>query len=120
MSENCSKVSWIMETNAKKEDCILSLYASDGAIIPDYSLKNILRISPFSNPMAFHSRTAVKNYKEIIEFDEKDKIFYVHLGSEDAKYKNAFLSNDAFKWPSEYTILMWIRMGLFAVAVHNV
>ena len=106
MSGNSSKVSWIMETITKKGDCILSLYASDGAIIPDYGLKNILRITPFVEPIEFISKTKVKDYREIIQFDEDEGIYYIDLGTSP---ENAHVGTGFWVWPESYTILMWVK-----------
>ena len=90
------------------KECLLSLYASDGMLVPDYSLKNILRISPFVKPIEFISQTPFKAWKEIVQVDEDEKICYIDLGTSP---RHSYIRTGAWIWPKSYTILMWVKWG---------
>lgn len=100
-------------TPKNEEDCVFSLFASDGAIIPDYNIDNILRVSPFVNPIKFYSKEmdykSMDDYKKLIEIDEENNIFYMNLGTEEAKFECAYFDTDRWIWPKSYTVLMWVK-----------
>lgn len=100
------------ETDQKHDDyndCILSMYAIDSQHNEARLTSLKFRVSPFL--VDVHSNDAYQIVNDLVQYDKKNNIYYYHLGSKQkyAKMEQLFFFTPNLKWPSLYTMIIWIE-----------
>eukprot|EP01083_Nonionella_stella_P067890 179866_1 len=99
-------------------NCVCSMYVIDyiGKKNVDFeSMK--FRLAPFDIKYKHKTQRLTHlqpkdlvQYDEVTDFnDHNSPIAYFHLGSDVAKVKQLYLNTSNFKWPVQYTFILWIK-----------